>query len=233
MYGSTILYSTHQQPACFTIIVFLFIPTLDFRWHDLWRNVKIDLSRDKLEAAWTKGGSHNFWATFAGDKPLQRGKQHYTEIKILDLGKGKSPKKLKLAFGVVSCSKSRAGSMPWQDGKLPIGQWEIPSWAFQPTAGVINSQDTPPEGVKYGADVDLQNDDNLGMLVDLDEKKVIYFVNGRELGVAFDDIDAESVLPVVSIRDKIRVRLCFPPPPYNKRSIKFIKLSSRGHSICM
>ena len=210
--------------------LFLFV---DFRWHDLWRNVKIDLSKDKLQAAWTKGGSHNFWATFAGDKPFQKGRQHYAEIEIRDLGKSKSPKKFKLAFGVVSCTKSRAGSLPWQDGKQPIGQWEVPSWAFQPTTGVINSRDTPPEGVKYGNDIDLQNGDYLGILVDLDEKKVIYFVNGRELGVAFDDVDAESVLPVVSIRDKICVRLRFPPPPYNKRSVTFIKLLSRGQSIIM
>ena len=199
----------------------------DFRWHESWRNVKVDLCRHRLEAGWTKGGSHNFWATFAGDKLFLRGKQHYVEIEILDLGKSKSPKKL--AFGVISCRQSRAKSLPWQDGKSPIGQWEVPSWSFQPMLGIVNSHEAP-DGKKYCSEhvSKLQDGDRLGMLVDLDSGNISYFLNGRDLGVAFKDLEEESMLPCVSIRDKIRVLLRFPPPPYTKRKIKLNRLSSMG-----
>lgn len=209
----------------------MFMIILDFCWHSSWRNVKISHSVDKLEASLTKGGSHNHWASFAGDKEFVKGRQYYFEIKIGDLGKGKTLKNPKLAFGIVNLSKSKAGSFPWQDGKLPVGQFNAHSWAFQPGMGTINSHNTPPEGVKFKAGIDMENGDYLGMLVDLDDKKLIYFLNGDELGVAFDNVDADIVLPVVSIRDKVTIRLQFPPPPYNKRSTHLIRFLSRNSSL--
>ena len=33
----------------------------------MWRNVRIELSSDKMEASCYKGGSTSYWATFAGE----------------------------------------------------------------------------------------------------------------------------------------------------------------------
>ncbi len=152
--------------------------------------------------------------------------KHYFEIEILDLGKNKSLKKL--ALGVISCRRSNAGQLPWQDGKFPIGQWDIPSWSFQPMLGVVHSPESHVEGRQYSNESTLTLGDKVGMLVELDEGRISYFINGRDLGPAFEGLEVESVLPCVSIRDKIRVLLRFPPPPYKQRKIKLSKLSSRG-----
>ncbi len=195
--------------------------------------MKIELCRSRLIASWTKGGAHNFWATFAGDKLLVKGKQtfaekHYFEIEILDLGRNKSLKKL--ALGVISC-RSNASQLPWQDVKHPIGQWDIPSWSFQPMLGVVHSPESRVEGRQYSTESSLVPGDRVGVLVELDEGRISYFINGRDLGPAFEGLEEESVLPCISIRDKIRVQLRFPPPPYKQRKIKLTKLTSRGPTL--
>ena len=185
--------------------------------------MKIDLSPDKLEAFWTKGGVHNYWATFAGDTFFEAG-QHYVEIEIVDLGKSKLGKKL--AIGVIECPRAKVSTVPWHDGKGSIGQWkDVSSWSFHPISGTLSSKSLPSEGKPY-TNVKLQNGDRIGMLVDMDEQKLNYFCNGQDLGVAFENMDVKSLLPAVSIRDKIRVRLRFPPPPYSRRAIKLIHFSS-------
>ena len=200
-------------------------PSPAFHWHPIWRNVKIELTDDRLEATWYKGKVHNYWATFAGDK-LFEGGQHYVEIEVVDLGRPRPSKKL--AIGVIGCTKAKAKNCPWADGKYSIGQWkEVPSWAFHPISGYINSSSLPVDGKPYSK-FQLQNGDRIGMLVDIEERTLNFFCNGQDLGVAFTDIDA-SLLPAVSIRDKIHVRLRFPPPPYSKRKSKLIHLSSCSH----
>ena len=198
---------------------------LVFHWHDKWRSVKIELSPDKLEASWSKGGVHRYWATFGGDLFFVGG-EHYFEIEIIDLGKLK-PKK-KLAIGVIGCGRDNLKNIPWHDGRHAVGQWrEFPSWSFHPISGVISSSSLPLEGKEY-AHIALQNGDRIGVLANMEDGKLTFFCNGQDLGVAFDDVQAETLLPAVSIRDKIRVRLRFPPPPYSKRTSKLIHISSTG-----
>lgn len=187
--------------------------------------MKIDLSPDKLEASWSKGGVHRYWATFGGDLFFVGGK-HYFEIEIIDLGKLK-PKK-KLAIGVIGCGRDNMKNIPWHDGRHAVGQWrEFPSWSFHPISGVINSSSLPLEGKEY-APIALQAGDRIGVLANMEDGRLTFFCNGQDLGVAFDDVQAETLLPAVSIRDKICVRLRFPPPPYSKRTAKLIHISSTG-----
>ncbi len=152
------------------------------------------------------------------------GGQHFVEIEIVDLGRPKPNKKL--AIGVVECSNLTVKSVPWYDGKYSLGQWkEVPSWSYHPMSGIINSRSLPPIGKNYNV-VQLQDGDRIGMLVDMDQHKLSFFCNGRDLGVAFDGLNALSLLPAVSIRDKIRIRLRFPPPPYSRRLANLVHLSS-------
>ena len=149
------------------------------------------------------------------------------ELKILDLGRLR-PGKKKLAFGVIACSKSKVNSLLWQDGKCPIGQWKEPhSWAFHPITGTKNCHSFPEEGKPYTTS-QAQVGDRVGMLLSVEEGTLHFFYNGQDLGVAFDNVCAEALLPAVSIRDKVRVRLSFPPPPYSKRDPKIIRFASFG-----
>ncbi len=189
----------------------------------------MDLSEDLLEASWI-GSSSGHWATFAADKLFERSSQHYAEIEIVSLGKHKSSKE-KLAIGVVGCGKEGAAAVDWQNSKSPIGEWGgegSSSWSFLPISGVLKSHTIAKEGVPYGENLMLQVGDRIGVLLDLSEGKVIFFCNGNDLGVAFDDLVGRSFLLAISIRDKIKVRLRFPPPPYSKRKIRLIKLKSQG-----
>lgn len=202
-----------------------------FCWHDNWRNVRIELSSSKLEAAWGRCGQPKCWATFAGNVFFERG-QHYFELELLDLGRVRSSGSKKLAVGLIGISHRAAAakSVPWQDGKHAVGQWAEPaSWAFHPLSGVVNSRSLPPEGRHY-SDIEVQEGDRIGTLVDMDQRTVSFFCNGQDLGVAFEEIEAESLLPAVSIRDKLRLRLCFPPPPFTKRKPRFVQLSRSSAS---
>ena len=214
--------------VCLSVCVCVF-PA--FRWHSKWRNVKVALSPDKLQAMWCGGGTHKYWATFAGDCFFTPPGQHYVELEVISLGKHRSTAK-KLAIGVVNCGRGQAGGLPWHDGKFPVGQWrDVQSWSFHPLSGVLNSNSLPVEGRPY-SEVGLQEGDRIGMLVDMDEGKLSYFCNGQDLGVAFEseEVGVDSLLPAVSIRDKICVRLRFPPPPYPNRTVRLIKLNSRAYS---
>jgi hypothetical protein len=194
-----------------------------FRWHESRRNVRIELSSDKLEA---KGSSGSHWATFAGNTLIQSG-QLYVELNVLDVGKSRSGKE-KLAFGVIDCSQSTVGTLLWQQCKTCVGQLEgSKSFAYLPLTGTKNCH-LFPAGKPYTSSIELEVGDRVGMLVDKDESKLHFFHNGMDMGLAFDNVGSESLLPAVSIRDKVRVRLCFPPPPYSKRDPKIVHLSSFG-----
>ena len=193
-------------------------------WHSKWRSIKVDLSPDHLEAAWIGGGSHH-WATFAADRLFEKSSHYSAEIEILSLGKTRT--KNKLAIGLIGCSKTPPNSMEWQSSKEPIGEWKkVSSWSFLPISGVLKSHAISSEGIPYGQDLMLSTGDRIGVLVDLAERKLTYFCNGSDLGVAFDNLEERSFLLAVSIRDKIKVRLLFPPPPYHKRHVKTIRLQS-------
>ena len=206
--------------------LFLLCHFAGMRWHGNWRSVKVDLSADQLEASWIGSGSSH-WATFAADKLFEKSGQHYAEIEILSLGKHKSSKE-KLAIGVVGCGKGGPGAIEWQNSKNPIGEWEGSSWSFLPVSGLLKSHTVAREGIPYGENLRIQPGDRIGVLLDISEGKVVYFCNGNDLGVAFDDLVGCSFLLAVSIRDKIKVRLRFPPPPYSKRKIRLINLRSHG-----
>lgn len=188
----------------------------------------MELSSDHLEAGWL-GSSSGHWATFAADRVFEKSDQYYCEIEILSLGKSRS--KEKLAIGVVGLSKSNPNLIEWQNRKTPVGQWKGFSWSFLPISGVLKSHSISSSGagdeeVAYGKNLMLQVGDRIGVLLDLSEGKLTYFCNGSDLGVAFDDLVEQSFLLAVSIRDKIKVRLLFPPPPYSKRKINLIRLKS-------
>lgn len=199
---------------------------LGMRWHGKWRSVKVELSRDHLEAAWLGGSTHH-WATFAADRLFDKNSQYYTEIEIVSLGKTKS--KDRLAIGLVSTERTNANSIEWQNSKGPIGEWKgSASWSFLPMSGLLKSHTIAEEGIPYGQNLMLQAGDRIGVLVDLAEGKLMYFCNGNDLGVAFDGLEERPFLLAVSIRDKVKVRLLFPPPPYHNRQIKVIRLQSNG-----
>lgn len=182
----------------------------------------MELSCDHLEAAWLGGNTHR-WATFAADRLFEKNSQYYTEIEIVSLGKTKS--KDKLAIGLISCKRTNACSVEWQNSKDPVGDWKgNTSWSFLPMSGLLKSHTITGEGVPYGQDLMIQAGDRIGMLVDLAEGKLTYFCNRNDLGVAFDDLEERPFLLAVSICDKVKVRLLFPPPPYHKRQIKVIQL---------
>lgn len=183
----------------------------------------MELSQDQLEAT-LSGGSH--WATLAADKFFDGQGQYYAEIEILSLGKPKS--KETLVIGLIGCSKYVVNTIEWQNRRCPIGEWDRPSWGFLPISGLLKSS-TLAQAVPYGEDLKIQAGDRIGVLVDMYEEKMMFFCNGTDLGVAFDDLTGQSFLLAVSIRDKIRIRLRFPPPPYSKRTIKLVKLMSNGH----
>lgn len=186
----------------------------------------MELSRDLFEAGWLGGSTHH-WATFAADRLFDRKSQYYTEIEIVSLGKTKS--KDKLAIGVIGCKRTNPNSIEWQNNKGPIGEWKrSESWSFLPTSGLLKSHTIAEEGVPFGQDLKLQAGDRIGVLVDLAEGKLMYFCNGNDLGMAFDDLEERPFLLAVSIRDKVKVRLLFPPPPYHKRQIKVIQLKSNA-----
>lgn len=196
------------------------------RWHGKWRSLKVELSPDLLEAAWLGSASSSHWATFAADRLFEKNDQYYVELEILSLGKSKS--KEKLSVGVVGCPDSNPGMIEWQNRKLPLGEWEGLSWSFFPVSGTLKSHSMTDDGIPYGENLMIQAGDRIGVLVDLSEHKMTYFCNGSDLGVAFDDLEGRAFLLAVSIRDKIKVRLLVPPPPYQKRKIKLIKLTSKG-----
>ena len=172
--------------------------------------------------------SQKYWATFACDKQLEMG-VHYMEIEIVDLGKSKSVKKL--AVGAIDCTKESLRRIDWQFGKEAIGTgMDIPGWAFHPISGVLNcsvgAKCLPVEGKSY-SDIRIQVGDRIGMLVDMPAGRISFFCNGQDLGVAFEDVVVTSLLPAVSLRDKIEVKLCFPPPPYVQRAPKIVIHSGR------
>ena len=164
----------------------------------------------------------------SGDQLVREG-QIYAELIILDLGKVR-PGKEKLVFGVIDCSPSKVSALPWQENRTCVGQWTEPkSWAYHPLLGTKNCHLFPAaEGKPYSAIIQLQTEDRVGMLLDKDKGTLHFFHNGQDMGLAFDSVRAEALLPVVSIRDKVRVRLHFPPPPYSKRDPKIVRLSSFG-----
>ena len=141
----------------------------------------------------------------------------------MSLGKTKS--KDKLAIGLISCQQTTANAIEWQNSKAPVGDWKRNgSWSFLPMSGLLKSHTIAEEGIPYGQNLMLQAGDRIGVLVNLAEGKLTYFCNGNDLGVAFDDLNERPFLLAVSIRDKVKVRLLFPPPPYLKRQIKVIQL---------
>lgn len=161
-----------------------------------------------------------------GNKLIESG-QLYVELNIQEMGKIRLGKE-KLAFGVIACSQSVVGSLPWQECKTCIGQWEESrSYSYQPLVGTKHCH-LFPVGKVYTSSIQLQVDDRIGMLINKDESTLHFFHNGVDLGFAFDNLPSEAFLPAVSIRDKVRVRLCFPPPPYSNRDPKIVRLSSFG-----
>ena len=161
-----------------------------------------------------------------GNKLIENG-ELYVELSILDIGKSR-PGKEKLVFGVIDCTPSVADSLAWQDCKTCIGQLDdVKSFAFSPLAGTKNCY-LFPEGKPYTNSIQLELDDKLGMLVNTYEGTVCFFHNGMDLGMAFDGIRSKGLLPAVSVRDKARIRLCFPPPPYSQRDPTVVRLSSFG-----
>lgn len=190
------------------------------RWHSQWRNVKVELSSNRLEAACI-GSSH--WTTFAADKLFERGKQYYCEIEVLSLGKQKP----KIAIGLIGCGKSNPNGIVWQN-RRPIGEWKEPTWTFQPISGLLKSHTVSDGGVAYGQDLKIQVGDRIGILVDTNEGKITYFCNSTDLGVAFDELSDQFYLLAVSLRDKVKIQLRFPPPPYLNRKPKLIKMTSNN-----
>lgn len=232
-----------------------------FQWHESRRNVRIELSSDKLEAGLSKGSLGSRWATFAGTciylvygLPVQLQElsiidldmielrdlhfyfianklidsdELYVELNILDMGKSRQAKE-RLVFGVIDCSPSTVNSLSWQECKTYIGQYEgAKSFSFCPLAGTRNCH-LFPDGKVYTNPVQLEVDDRLGMLVNMYDGTIHFFHNGMDLGVAFDGIQSKWLLPAVSIREKVCVQLCFPPPPYSQRDPKIVRLSSFG-----
>ena len=98
---------------------------------------------------------------------------------------------------------------------------------LQPLAGTKHCH-LFPVGKMYTSSSQLEVGDRIDMLIDKDEGTLHFFHNGMDLGLAFDNIQSEALLPAVSIRDKVRVRLCFPPPPYSNRDPRLVRLSSFG-----
>ena len=151
--------------------------------------------------------------------------QLYFELEILDMGRLR-PGKKRLALGVIACNKAKVNPAPWQDNKFCIGEWkDLCSWAFNPLVGTKNCHSFPVEGKDY-AEVKADVGDKVGMLINVEEKAIHFFFNGQDLGVAFNSVHADALLPAVSIQDKVRVLLCFPPPPYSNRSQKTIRFTS-------
>ncbi len=188
----------------------------------------MELTCHDLEASRLGGSNH--WGSFAADQLMENGKQYYAEIEILSLGKHRS--RDKLVIGLVSCStKSFANALDWQNGKKPIGEWEVPSLGFFPISGVFKSHMQEGREVAYGQDLKIQVGDRIGVLLDMSHKTLSFFCNGTDLGVAADTLQGKGYLLAVSIRDKIKVRLRFPPPPYSKRTIKLITLRSSSLAI--
>ena len=186
----------------------------------------MELSSDCLEAGWLGSASGGHWATFAADKLLKGGTQYYVEIELLSLGKSKS--KDKLAVGLIGCQDANPNTMEWQNRKLPVGEWEGLSWSYFPMSEILRSHSILGEGIPYGQNSAVQKGDRIGMLLDLFEKKLSFFCNGNDLGMAFDNLEGESFLLAVSIKDKIKVHLRFPPHPYSKRHVRVIRLKSNG-----
>ena len=149
------------------------------------------------------------------------------ELNILDVGKIRLGKD-KLAFGVIVCSQSTVSSLPWQECKNCIGQWtDSKSYSCQPVAGTKHCH-LFSGGKMYASSSQLEVGDRIGMLIDRDEGTLYFFHNGMDLGLAFDNIPSGALLPAVSIQDKVRVRLCFPPPPYSNRDPRLVRLSTFG-----
>ena len=219
------VFCSHVKVECSVNNSYVYIDTIytGMRWHKKWRSVRVDLSSHDLEAS--RLGGTNHWGTFAADQLFDGMKQYYAEIEILSLGKNRS--RDKLVIGLVSCSsKGLANLMDWQNGKKPIGEWDTPSLGFFPIYGLFKSHVQPGKEVAYGQDLKIQVGDRIGVLVDMGQQKLSFFCNGTDLGVAADSLQGKGYLLAVSIRDKIRVRLRIPPPPYAKRHIKLIKLRS-------
>ena len=136
------------------------------------------------------------------------------------------PGKKRLALGVIACSKAKVNSALWQDSKCCIGEWkDTCSWAFNPLVGTKNCHSFPVEGKHY-AHIKADVGDRVGMLINVEGKMIHFFFNGQDLGVAFDSVYANALLPAVSIQDKVRVQLCFPPPPYSNRSPTTVQFTS-------
>ena len=166
---------------------------------------------------------YDFLASFIGDQLFESG-QLYVELNILDMGKGRSGKE-KVALGVIECTSSTVSSISWAEcvGKMQGSK----SFAYYPLAGTRNCH-LFPDGKMYTSSIQLEVGDKVGMLLDMDEGSLHFFRNGMDMGMAFDSLHSQYLLPAVSIRDKVQVRLCFPPPPFSRRDPKVVRLSSFG-----
>lgn len=153
------------------------------------------------------------------------------EIVVVDIPKPNLLQKslhTKVAFGVIQFAALVGDIIDWQSGKKPIGQLSVTSsaslnqtyhsWSYLVTSGKLLSSHSSVEK-DYCEPIVLDRDDRIGMLIEMDSRgtTVHYFCNGRDLGVAFNNLKG-PFLPVMSVCDKFHVRLSFPPPPYEHRN---------------
>lgn len=177
-----------------------------FHWDTTRKSPCILLTNDNLTAA--VGDHLTGFVTVGGNKVFTSG-QHYWEMTLDRFGYQSSFRKV--IAGVVS-----ADAVEWERSHTFISTRCCPLckkfWAIACGTGKKLSHLTPRRGSTYFRRDHFSENDQVGILLDLDKHTMEFYRNGSSIGLAFDDVIG-PVIPMVSMRFQKTVTLSFPPVP--------------------
>lgn len=177
-----------------------------FYWDITRKSPSVLLTNDNLTAA--VGDHMTGFVSVGGNKVLSEG-QHYWEITLDRFGHQSSFRKV--IAGIVS-----ADAVEWERSHTFISTRCCPLckqfWAIACGTGKKLSHQTSRRGNTYVRGNHFSENDNLGILLNLEEHSLEFYRNGKSLGVAFDNV-VGPVIPMVSMRFQKTVTLSFPPIP--------------------
>lgn len=178
-----------------------------FHWDATRKSPYVLLSNNNLTAA---VDDHMIeFVSVGGDKVFSEG-QHYWELTLHRFGYMQSSFR-KVIAGVVS-----ADAVNWERSHSFISSRCCPIskqfWAIACGTGKKISHNTSRRGSAYFRGDHFNENDRLGILLDLEQHSLEFYRNGKPLGMAFDDI-VGPVIPMVSMRFQKTVILSFPSIP--------------------
>jgi len=189
-----------------TRVIIRFVCCVAFHWDPVRKSPCITLSNDNLTAS--VGEHMTGFVTIGGNKTLSKGR-HYWEIKLDRFGHQSTFRRI--IVGVVS-----ADAVEWEKSHAFISSRCCPLskhfWAIACGTGKKLSHQTTRRGSAYMRGKQFNENDQVGVLLDLDNHSLEFYKNGESLGQAFNNVDC-PVIPIVSMRFQKAVTLSFPAIP--------------------